>query len=205
MEAGGIERDSPSAITARKCGKTLVCRGLRRVDLTTQDPFRLPQTASIGHSSGTREIAEVPWWYSNQESPWLPKEANVTDRTMATPLKAIRLKCLDCCPDQAQEVRQYPVGECTLYPYRFGRRPKTKPRDVPPTLKAIRARCLDCSGGSTKEARDCTFTGCSLHPYRMGRNPNRAGIGGKPPSNRGKAGTGAPDALDGKDRPRIVA
>ena len=41
------------------------------------------------------------------------------------PLKAIRLKCLDCCAGQSAEVRLCPVTNCTLYPYRFGKRPKT--------------------------------------------------------------------------------
>ncbi len=125
-------------------------------------------------------------------------------RTIVAPVKAIRLKCLECCLDQAQEVQLCPVKDCTLYRYRFGRKPAASTGDGTP-LRTIRTRCLDCSGYSTKEVRDCTFTGCSLHPYRMGRNPNRAGIGGKPPSNRGTASPGAPDAHDGEDRPRIVA
>ena len=117
-------------------------------------------------------------------------EVPMPPKTELTPLKAIRLKCLDCCLDQAHEVRLCPTRECPVDPYRFGRRPRARTGYLMSTLKAIRARCLDCSGGSTKDARDCTFTGCSLRPYRMGRNPNRAGIGGKPPSNRGTAGPG---------------
>ena len=40
-----------------------------------------------------------------------------------TPLKAIRAKCLDCCCQQASEVRACTVTECPLYPYRMGRNP----------------------------------------------------------------------------------
>ena len=40
-----------------------------------------------------------------------------------TPIKAIRKKCLDCCCGSRKEIRECPVVECTLYPYRFGRRP----------------------------------------------------------------------------------
>jgi len=41
-----------------------------------------------------------------------------------TPIKAIRAKCLDCCCDQAKEVRLCPSKNCPLYPYRMGHRPK---------------------------------------------------------------------------------
>lgn len=40
-----------------------------------------------------------------------------------TPLKAIRRKCLDCCSGQIVEVRECPVKDCTLWPYRMGHRP----------------------------------------------------------------------------------
>ena len=40
-----------------------------------------------------------------------------------TPIKAIRKKCLDCCCGSRKEIRECPVVECVLYPYRFGRRP----------------------------------------------------------------------------------
>lgn len=35
--------------------------------------------------------------------------------------KAIRLKCLDCCADQAAEVRRCPATNCPLWRYRMGR------------------------------------------------------------------------------------
>ena len=41
-----------------------------------------------------------------------------------TPMKAIRLKCLDCS-DTSSEVKHCPVTDCPLRPYRFGRRPTT--------------------------------------------------------------------------------
>lgn len=42
-----------------------------------------------------------------------------------TPMKAIRLKCLDCMCGSAHEVRLCPCVKCPLYLYRFGKRPKT--------------------------------------------------------------------------------
>ena len=40
-----------------------------------------------------------------------------------TPLKAIRLKCLDCCCGQAKEVKLCPCESCSLYLFRFGKNP----------------------------------------------------------------------------------
>ena len=40
-----------------------------------------------------------------------------------TPIKAIRMKCLDCTCGQIAEVRECPAIECPLYTYRMGRRP----------------------------------------------------------------------------------
>ena len=45
------------------------------------------------------------------------------DKLFATPIKAIRKKCLDCTCGQIVEIRECPVIECALYPYRMGRRP----------------------------------------------------------------------------------
>lgn len=41
-----------------------------------------------------------------------------------TPIKAIRAKCLDCCCQQQIEVRLCPCIDCSLWPYRMGKRPK---------------------------------------------------------------------------------
>ena len=40
------------------------------------------------------------------------------------PLKAIRLKCLDCSGGSPKEVRLCPAFGCPLWPYRMGKRPK---------------------------------------------------------------------------------
>ena len=41
-----------------------------------------------------------------------------------TPMKAMRLKCLECSGGSQKEVRLCPVTSCSLYPYRMGHRPK---------------------------------------------------------------------------------
>lgn len=43
-----------------------------------------------------------------------------------TPLRRIRLKCLDCCCDSAHEVKLCTATDCSLYPVRFGKNPNRK-------------------------------------------------------------------------------
>ncbi len=43
-----------------------------------------------------------------------------------TPMKAIRLKCLECCAGQRLEVRECVLKTCPLYGYRMGHRPKAE-------------------------------------------------------------------------------
>ncbi len=40
-----------------------------------------------------------------------------------TPLRAIRLKCLDCTCQKSVEVKLCPIDNCPLFGYRFGRNP----------------------------------------------------------------------------------
>lgn len=41
-----------------------------------------------------------------------------------TPLRAIRLKCLDCCVGSANEVKLCGAVNCPLFEWRFGKYPK---------------------------------------------------------------------------------
>jgi len=43
-----------------------------------------------------------------------------------TPLRAIRLQCLECLAYSAKEVRNCTNKHCSLYPYRLGRNPSIK-------------------------------------------------------------------------------
>lgn len=57
-----------------------------------------------------------------------------------TPIKAIRTCCLGSC----SEVRQCPSSDCSLHPYRLGKRPKGKitPRQVSKHAQScINLRC----------------------------------------------------------------
>jgi hypothetical protein len=40
------------------------------------------------------------------------------------PMKAIRLKCLDCVCHQEKLIRECTITTCALWPYRMGRYPK---------------------------------------------------------------------------------
>ena len=48
---------------------------------------------------------------------------NVESNVNTNVLKAIRLKCLDCCCDSAYEVKLCPCEKCPLHPFRFGKNP----------------------------------------------------------------------------------
>lgn len=43
-----------------------------------------------------------------------------------TPMKAIRLKCIDCCAGQILEVNKCHLEKCPLWIYRTGHRPKNE-------------------------------------------------------------------------------
>lgn len=59
-----------------------------------------------------------------------------------SPLKAIRLKCLDCCCGSSNEVKLCPVAGCALYPFREGINPNRKPREYTPEQRAAMAARL---------------------------------------------------------------
>ena len=40
-----------------------------------------------------------------------------------SPLKAIRLKCLDCCCGSVHEIKLCTAEQCPLYPFRLGKNP----------------------------------------------------------------------------------
>ena len=46
-----------------------------------------------------------------------------TKRLVPTPIKTIRLKCLDCCCGSTKEVRLCPSLDCPNWPYRLRKRP----------------------------------------------------------------------------------
>jgi len=41
-----------------------------------------------------------------------------------TPIKAIRKKCLECCCNHYKQIRLCSSCDCSLHPYRLGKRPR---------------------------------------------------------------------------------
>ncbi len=62
--------------------------------------------------------------YKSQEGPD-PREMSIEalagiGHEKISPTKAIRAKCLDCCGDNAAEVRRCFLVDCSLWPFRMG-------------------------------------------------------------------------------------
>ena len=74
---------------------------------------------------------------------------------MKTPIKSIRLKCLDCSGNQPIEVRLCPCEHCALWGYRMGTRPE-HPRVLRANEDARREKLRDRRGVSGSES---TLTG----------------------------------------------
>ena len=63
---------------------------------------------------------------SNRRKSSLKKELKIPQ-----PLKAIRLKCLDCMSNSTAEIQRCHLEECSLWPFRFGHNPDEDDLIVP--------------------------------------------------------------------------
>jgi len=65
-----------------------------------------------------------------------------------SPLKAIRARCLDCCCDQASEVRKCASVDCPSWPFRMGTNPFREKRVLTDEQKAEMTERLrrECDG-----------------------------------------------------------
>lgn len=109
-----------------------------------------------GDGSGFQEKGDAVGRQLNKTSHNPPKKSRLNRR------EAIRARCLDCSGFSAREVRECPVKDCSLYPYRL---PKGK-QDAKARDKAIRDYCRECMNGQKKEVVLCPSKDCPLHPYR---------------------------------------
>lgn len=64
-----------------------------------------------------------------------------------TPMKAIRLKCLNCCAGSSNEVKLCTAQSCPLYAFRLGKNPYRQKREYTDEQRAEMAERL-------KNARD---------------------------------------------------
>lgn len=69
------------------------------------------------------------------------------EKQATSPLKAIRLFCVDCCGGSSNEVKLCPATKCALYPFRFGKNPFRAKRELTDEQRAAMAERL-------KKARD---------------------------------------------------
>lgn len=58
------------------------------------------------------------------------------------PVKAIRLKCLDCCNGSHDEVRACAIEKCALWAFRLGRNPYRSKREMTPEQREAAAERL---------------------------------------------------------------
>jgi hypothetical protein len=97
--------------------------------------------------------------YKSQECPD-PREMSIEalagvghEKISAT--KAIRAKCLDCCGDNAAEVRRCHIVDCSLWPFRMGSspfRPKLS-EDEKQRRAAVARKNLPRGSGETQTER----------------------------------------------------
>ena len=59
-----------------------------------------------------------------------------------SPLKAIRLFCLDCCGGSSNDVKICSAAKCALYPFRFGKNPFRAKRELSDEQRAAMAERL---------------------------------------------------------------
>lgn len=70
--------------------------------------------------------------------------SNIMEEKRISPLKSIRLKCLDCCCRSSNEVKLCPVTNCPLYPFREGHNPFIAKRENTEEQKeAIKTRLMN--------------------------------------------------------------
>lgn len=56
--------------------------------------------------------------------------ANIIEEYIPSPLKAIRANCLQCVGGSSNEVKLCTSKTCYLYPFRFGKNPYLKKREL---------------------------------------------------------------------------
>lgn len=64
------------------------------------------------------------------------------EKAAHSPLKAIRLFCIDCCGGSSNEVKLCPAKKCSLYPFRFGKNPFRAKRELSDEQRAEMAERL---------------------------------------------------------------
>lgn len=62
---------------------------------------------------------------------------NCPETSRTNPVKAIRLKCLDCSGGSSTEVEKCTLTNCALYPFRLGKNPFRTKRELTEEQKQV--------------------------------------------------------------------
>lgn len=62
---------------------------------------------------------------------------NCPETSRTNPVKAIRLKCLDCSGGSSTEVEKCTLANCALYPFRLGKNPFRTKRELTEEQKQV--------------------------------------------------------------------
>ena len=106
--------------------------------------------------------------------------------TRVSPLRALRLKCLDCCNASAQEVRLCTAVDCPSWPFRMGKNPWRPPLSA--ETRTQRAATMIRNRTSAVTTPDKTQGQIDASGFDGGRVPEDALVDFSPTGNSGDAG-----------------
>ena len=106
--------------------------------------------------------------------------------TRVSPLRALRLKCLDCCNDSAQEERLCTAVGCPSWPFRMGRNPWRAPLSA--AVRTQRAMTMTRNRAAAVTKPDKTQGQIDASGFDGGRVPEDALADFSPTGNSDDAG-----------------
>ena len=117
------------------------------------------------------------------------EELSQLGHSRVSPLRALRLKCLDCCNDSAQEVRLCTAVDCPSWPFRMGRNPWRPPLSA--EVRTQRAATMTRNRASALSNPDKTQAQIDASGFGEGRVPEDALVDFSPTENSDDAGGAA--------------
>ena len=117
-----------------------------------------------------------------------PDELKQLGHARVSPLRALRLHCLDCCNESAQEVRLCTAVDCASWPFRLGKNPWLSPLSA--VARAQRADLMRRNRVSALTTPDKTQVQIDASDFDRLRVPNEIAVD-LPPTKRGVAGGGS--------------
>jgi len=109
--------------------------------------------------------------------------------TRVSPLRALRLKCLDCCNDSVQEVRLCTAVGCPSWPFRMGKNPWRPPLSAETRMQ--RAATMIRNRASAVATPDKTQGQIAASGFDGGQVPEDALVDFSPTENSDNAGGAA--------------